>query len=95
MVSTPSHSSNKGYLGTGEGDFKRRYIYISSFKNKAQMNKTTLAKYVYELNQKHILTTALKSQICTILKVHVMSTRKIWNSDLPTWAIEQKIRTGL
>ena len=36
-----------------EGHSKKRYNYnhISSFKNKTQMNKTTLAKYVWELNR--------------------------------------------
>ena len=46
IVSTSGHPG-KIYLGTAEGDFKKIYYnHISSFKNKTQMKKTTLAKYV-------------------------------------------------
>ena len=49
--STSGHP-DKVYLATAEGDFKKRYYHhISSFKNESQMNKTTLAKYVWEQNQ--------------------------------------------
>ena len=38
--------------GHPDKDFKKRYYnHISSFKNESQMNKTTLAKYVWEQNQ--------------------------------------------
>ena len=51
-VSTSSRP-NKAYLGIAEGDFKKRYFdYISSFKSKTQINKTTSAKYDWELKQK-------------------------------------------
>ena len=60
IVSTSGHL-DKAYLGTAEGDFKRRfYNHISSFKNETQMNKTNLAKYVWELKQKHNITPTLK-----------------------------------
>ena len=60
VVSTPGHS-DKVYLGTAEGDFKKRYYnHISSFKNETQMNKTTLAKYVWEQKQRHNITPTLK-----------------------------------
>ena len=78
----------------GNAELKRYYNHISSFKNETQMNKTTLVKYVWEQKQRHNIT------ICAILfqyyeKLHVMPTRKVWNSDLPKprRAIEQKIRT--
>ena len=39
---------------------KRFYNHIISFKNETQMNKTTLAKYVWISNQKHNKTPTLK-----------------------------------
>ena len=66
------------------------------------MNKTTLAKYVWELNQKHNLTPALKWYIIksapsysNIKKAACYAYIKNFNSDLPKsrTAIEQKIRT--
>ena len=63
IVSTSGHPDN-AYLGTAEGDFKKRYYnHISSFQNKTQMNKTTLAKYFWELKQKHNITLILKCYI--------------------------------
>ena len=60
VVSTPGHP-DKVYLGTAEGDFKKRYYnHISSFKNETQMNKTTLAKYVWEQKHRHNITLTLK-----------------------------------
>ena len=60
IASTSGHP-DKVYLGTAEGDFKKRYYnHISSFKNETQMNKTTLAKYVWEQKQRHNLTPTLK-----------------------------------
>ena len=53
--------TDKVYLGTAEGDFKKRYYnHISSFKNETQMNKTTLAKYGWEQKQRHTITPTLK-----------------------------------
>ena len=53
IVSTSGHTE-KVYLGAAEKDFKKRYYnYISSFQNETQMNKTTLAKYVWEQEQRH------------------------------------------
>ena len=52
---------DKVYLGTAEGDFKIKYYnHISSFKNETQMNKSTLAKYVWEQRQRHNITPPLK-----------------------------------
>ena len=56
IISTSGHP-DRAYLGTWEEDFlKRYYNHISSFKNKTQMNKTTLAKYIWEPRQKHNVT---------------------------------------
>ena len=76
---------DKAYLGTEERDFqKRNYNHVSSFKNKPKMNKTTLAKHVWELKQKHNNTyiKMIYRQICSIVsqylkKLHVMPTRKV------------------
>ena len=59
-----SEHPDKAYLGTAEGNFTKRYYnYISSFKNEARMNKTTLAKFVCELKQKYNVTPTLKWNI--------------------------------
>ena len=48
-IASASGHPDKVYLGTAEGDLKKRYYnHISSFKNEIQMNKTNLAKYVWE-----------------------------------------------
>ena len=60
LKSLTSHP-DKVYLGNAEGDFKINYYnHISSFKNETQMNKTTLAKYVWEQKQRHNITLTLK-----------------------------------
>ena len=46
---------DKVYLGTAEGEFKKRfYNHNSSFKNKLKMNDTTLAKHVWDSKLKHL-----------------------------------------
>ena len=59
IVSTSGHP-DKVYLRTAEGDFKKRYNHISSFKNETQMKKPTLTKYVWEQKQRHNITPTLK-----------------------------------
>ena len=60
IVSASDHN-DKAYLGTAEGDLKKRFNnHVSSFKNDTQMNKTNMAKYVWELKQKHNITPTLK-----------------------------------
>ena len=60
-ITSRSGHPDKVYLGTAEGDFKKRYYnHISSFKNETQMNKTTLAKYGWEQKQRHTITPTLK-----------------------------------
>ena len=60
IVSTSGHTE-KVYLGAAEEDFKKRYYnYISSFQNETQMNKTTLAKYVWEQKQRHNIIPTMK-----------------------------------
>ena len=60
IASTSGHP-DKVNLGTVEGNFKKRYYnHITSIKNEIQMNKTTLAKYVWEQKQRHNITPTLK-----------------------------------
>ena len=60
IASTSGHP-DKFYLGSAEGDLKKRfYNHISSFKNETPMNKTILAKYVLEQKQRHNITPAIK-----------------------------------
>ena len=41
------------YLGTAEGDFKKRlYNYRKSSNNETSANDTTLSKYIWELKEK-------------------------------------------
>ena len=43
---------NKVYLGTAEGDFKKRlYNHGKSFNNEGSANDTTLLKYIWELKE--------------------------------------------
>ena len=60
VVSTSDHP-DKAFLGTSEGDFTERYYkHVSSLKNETQINKTTLAKYVWKLKQRYNITPTLK-----------------------------------
>ena len=46
---------NKVYLGTAEGDFKKRfYNHRKSFNNEGSANDTTLSKYIWELKEHQI-----------------------------------------
>ena len=43
---------NKLYLGTAQGDFKKRfYNHRKSFNNEGSANDTTLSKYIWELKE--------------------------------------------
>ena len=43
---------NKVYLGTTEGDFKKRFFnHRNSFNNQASTNDITLSKYIWELKE--------------------------------------------
>ena len=60
IVSTSGHP-DKVYLGTVEGDLEKRYYnHINSFKNEIRINKTTLARYVWEQKRRHNITPTLK-----------------------------------
>ena len=60
LKSLTSHP-DKVYLGRTESDLKVKYYnHISAFKNETQMNKTTLAKCVWEQKQRHNITPTLK-----------------------------------
>ena len=63
-VASANGLPDKCYLGTAEGDFKKRfYNHKKSFKNKSYMNETTLSKYVWDLKLKHKVTPKLKWSI--------------------------------
>ena len=52
---------DKVSLGIAEGDFEKRYYnHINSFKNETRINKTTLARYVWEQKRRHNITPTLK-----------------------------------
>ena len=57
---------NKVYLGTAEGDFKKRFHnHRKSFNNEASENDTTLSKYILELKETSNLSLTL---VCSIAK---------------------------
>ena len=68
---------NKVYLGTAEGEFKKRfYNHNSSFKNELKMNDTTLAKHVWDLKLKHNVTPTLKWYILKSVAPYSNITKK-------------------
>ena len=100
IVSTSGHPDNV-YIGTVEGDFKKRYYnHVSSFKNETQMNKTILAKYFWEQKQRHNITPTLKRYIVksvpsysNITKSCMLCLHERFEILTYSWAIKQKIRT--
>ena len=59
-VST-SVNPDKVYLGTAEGDFKKRYHnHAKSFRNKRYTNDTSRSKYIWEIKEKHQENPSLK-----------------------------------
>ena len=54
----------KVYLGTAEGDFKKRYYnHRKSFKNRLYECDTTLSKYIWEIRDKYAEEPTLKWSI--------------------------------
>ena len=49
-ISSGTSFPNKVYLGTAQGEFKKRFCnYNTSLKNELQRDGTTLAKYICDL----------------------------------------------
>ena len=56
-----SVNSVKVYLGTAEGDFKKRlYDHTKSFRNKRHTNDRSLSKYIWKIKEKHQENPSLK-----------------------------------
>ena len=56
-----SVNPDKVYLGTAEGEFKKRYYnHNKSFRNRSYANETTLSKYVCEIKYKYHEMSSLK-----------------------------------
>ena len=63
-VASTSINLDKVYLGTAEGDFKKRfYNHKKSFKNRGYASDTSLSKYIWEMKHKHNETPTLKWSI--------------------------------
>ena len=63
VVST-KNMPEKVYLGTAEGDFKKRYYnHRKSFKNRLYECDTTLSKYIWEIRDKYAEEPTLKWSI--------------------------------
>ena len=84
-IASTSINPNKTYLGTTEGDFKKRYNnHIKSFRHKRYSKETTLSKYIWEIKKEYNEMPTLKwsnSKICTVIfkyikKMFIMSSRK-------------------
>ena len=86
-ITSTTVNSDKIYLGTAEGNFKKRcYNHKTSYKNSEKANGTTLSKYVWEVNHKYKETPSLKWSIvkCVPGYSHItMSSWKTWNHHLP------------
>ena len=63
-IASTTVNPDKIYLGTAEGNFKKRYYnHKTSFKNREKANDTTLSKYVWEVKDKYKETPSLKWSI--------------------------------
>ena len=76
-IASASGFPNKVYLGTAQGEFKKRFHnHNSSFKNESKRNDTTLAKYVWDLKLKHNVTPTLKWHILKSVTPYSNITKK-------------------
>ena len=67
----------KVYLGTAEGDFKKRYHnHAKSFRNKRYTNDTSLSKYIWEIDEKHQENPSLKWSIVKRVAAYSNITKK-------------------
>ena len=63
-ISSTSVKPDKVYLGTAEGEFKKRYYnHNKSFRHRSYANKTTLSKYAWEIKDKYNKMPSLKWSI--------------------------------
>ena len=63
-IASTTVNPDKIYLGTAEGNFKKRYYnHKTSFKKRDKANDTTLSKYVWEVKDKYKETPSLKWSI--------------------------------
>ena len=63
-IASTSINPDKVYLGTAEGEFKKRfYNHKKSFKNRGYASDTSLSKYIWEMKDKHNETPTLKWSI--------------------------------
>ena len=68
---------DKVYLGTAEGDFKKRYHnHAKSFRNKRYTNDTSLSKYIWEIDEKHQENPSLKWSIVKRVAAYSNITKK-------------------
>ena len=53
-VASTSMNPDKTYLGTAEGDFKKRYNnHTKSFRHKRYSKETILSKYIWKIKKKY------------------------------------------
>ena len=75
-VST-SVNPDKVYLGTAEGDFKKRYgNHTKSFRNKRYTNDTSLSEYIWETKEKHQENPSLGWSIVKRVSIYSNITKK-------------------
>ena len=71
------HFFNIIYLGTAEGDFKKRYYsHTTSFRNKRYTNDTSLSNYIWKIKEKHQENPSLKWSIVKMVPAYSYITKK-------------------
>ena len=76
-IASATDFSNKVYLGTAQGGFKKQfYSHNMSFKNESNKNDTILAKYIWDLKLKHNVTPTLKWHILKSVAPYSNITKK-------------------
>ena len=73
---------------------KRYYNHISSFKAKTQMNKTTLAKYVWEQKQSHDIGlhwNGISSNLCHLILILRKAACYAYTKSLKFWPTQTKM----
>ena len=76
-IASTTINPDKIYLGTAEGNFKKRYYnHKTSFKNREKANDTTLSKYVWEVKNKYKETPPIKWPIVKYVPGYSNVTKK-------------------
>ena len=82
------HFFNIIYLGTAEGDFKKRYCnHIKSFRNKRYTNDTSLSNYIWKIKEKHQENPSLKWSIVKMVPAYSYITKNVFYAFMKNWKL--------